>query len=391
MAFASVPTMISVVLLVLAGALAAAPPPTAGGPPKAPVTPPAGPPKAPVTPPAGPPKVPTPPLTGPPKGASPPAAAGPLKFPALLAFGDSVADTGNNNYVRTIVRANFPPYGKDFAGHKATGRFCDGKVSVDFLASALGVKELLPPYLKKDLSLEELKTGVSFASAGSGYDNSTCRTMSALTMERQLQMFQEYKAKVGGTIPDKTLYLLVWGSNDIVEHFTFADGITEPNYADYLVKRAISYIQSLVDLGAKRVALTGIPPVGCLPSQRMMAGGIRKQCATDRNQLSIMFNRKVSQEMATLNAKLPGVTLVYIDLYGIFTDMIERHDALGFKNGKDACCGYIGLAAAVLCNFASPLCPDPSKYIFWDSYHPTEAAYKVIIDVIVDKYFKNMH
>jgi hypothetical protein len=39
------------------------------------------------------------------------------------------------------------------------------------------VKELLPPYLKKDLSLEELKTGVSFASAGSGYDNSTCRTM----------------------------------------------------------------------------------------------------------------------------------------------------------------------------------------------------------------------
>jgi hypothetical protein len=44
-------------------------------------------------------------------------------------------------------------------------------------ASALGVKELLPPYLKKDLSLEELKTGVSFASAGSGYDNSTCRTM----------------------------------------------------------------------------------------------------------------------------------------------------------------------------------------------------------------------
>ena len=44
-------------------------------------------------------------------------------------------------------------------------------------ASALGVKELLPPYLKKDLSLEELKTGVSFASAGSGYDNATCRTM----------------------------------------------------------------------------------------------------------------------------------------------------------------------------------------------------------------------
>ena len=214
---------------------------------------------------------------------------------------------------------------------------------------------------------------------------------SALTMERQLQLFQEYKAKVGGTIPDKALYILVWGSNDIVEHFTFADGITEPQYADFMVSRAISYIQSLVDLGAKRVALTGAPPVGCLPSQRMIAGGIRKQCATDRNQLAIMFNRKVSQEMAKLNARLPGVTLVYIDLYGIFSEMIEKHDAMGFKNGKDACCGYIGLAASVLCNFASPLCPQPSQYIFWDSYHPTDRAYKVIIDMIVEKYFKYMH
>uniref|UniRef100_A0ACD5YEE2 Uncharacterized protein n=1 Tax=Avena sativa TaxID=4498 RepID=A0ACD5YEE2_AVESA len=321
----------------------------------------------------------------------PPAVAAPLKFPALLAFGDSVADTGNNNYVRTIIRANFPPYGKDFPGHKATGRFSDGKVSVDFLASALGVKELLPPYLNKGLSLEELKTGVSFASAGSGYDNATCRTMSALTMERQLELFQEYKAKVGGTIPDKALYIMVWGSNDIVEHFTFADGLTAAQYSDIMVHRAISYVQSLANLGAKRIALTGAPPVGCVPSQRMIAGGIRKQCATDRNQLAILFNRKAREEMAKLSAKLPGVTLVYIDLYGILADVVERHEQLGFKNSKDACCGYIGLAAAVLCNFASPLCPDPSKYVFWDSYHPTEAAYKVIIDMVVEKYFKFMH
>ena len=44
-------------------------------------------------------------------------------------------------------------------------------------AAALGVKENVPPYLKKDLTLDDLKTGVSFASAGSGYDNATCRTM----------------------------------------------------------------------------------------------------------------------------------------------------------------------------------------------------------------------
>lgn len=79
--------------------------------------------------------VPVPVPAGPKAPTPPPAAAGPLKFPALLAFGDSIIDTGNNNYIRTIVRANFPPYGRDFPGHKATGRFSDGRISVDFLGT----------------------------------------------------------------------------------------------------------------------------------------------------------------------------------------------------------------------------------------------------------------
>lgn len=42
-------------------------------------------------------------------------------------------------------------------------------------ASYLGVKENLPPYLDSTLSIEEMMTGVSFASAGSGYDPLTPR------------------------------------------------------------------------------------------------------------------------------------------------------------------------------------------------------------------------
>lgn len=37
-------------------------------------------------------------------------------------------------------------------------------------AKYLGVKEFVPPYLDPTLSIEELMTGVSFASAGSGFD-----------------------------------------------------------------------------------------------------------------------------------------------------------------------------------------------------------------------------
>lgn len=37
-------------------------------------------------------------------------------------------------------------------------------------ASYVGIKEYVPPYLDPTLSIEELMTGVSFASAGSGFD-----------------------------------------------------------------------------------------------------------------------------------------------------------------------------------------------------------------------------
>ncbi|KAK3153472.1 hypothetical protein QOZ80_2BG0173770 [Eleusine coracana subsp. coracana] len=312
------------------------------------------------------------------------------KVPALIAFGDSIVDTGNNNHLLTIVRANFPPYGKDFPGHRSTGRFCDGKISVDFLASALGIKEFLPPYLQQNLSLDELRTGVSFASAASGYNNNTCLTSSTMTMEKQLQLFREYKVKVG-TVPERALYIIVSGSNDIVQHFTWADGLTEPDYADIMTQRAISFVRSLIGEGAKQIAVAGAPPVGCIPSQRRIAGGLRTQCATDRNQLALMFNRKLSVELSRLAGRNRGVNIFFVDMYSILADLVQRYEALGFKNGKDACCGFIGLAAGPLCNIASRLCEDPGKYVFWDSYHPSERAYKLMIDDFMTRYMRYIH
>lgn len=54
--------------------------------------------------------------------------------PALFIFGDSVVDVGNNNGIATtIVKANFPPYGRDFANHTPTGRFSNGKIAPDYI------------------------------------------------------------------------------------------------------------------------------------------------------------------------------------------------------------------------------------------------------------------
>jgi hypothetical protein len=59
--------------------------------------------------------------------------------PAVIAFGDSIADTGNNNHLKTVVKCNFPPYGKDFQGEVPTGRFGNGKVTSDLIGSSLSL------------------------------------------------------------------------------------------------------------------------------------------------------------------------------------------------------------------------------------------------------------
>ena len=51
--------------------------------------------------------------------------------PAIFTFGDSSVDVGNNDYIATIFKADYPPYGRDFINHKPTGRFCNGKLATD--------------------------------------------------------------------------------------------------------------------------------------------------------------------------------------------------------------------------------------------------------------------
>lgn len=60
-----------------------------------------------------------------------------ITFPAVLVFGDSIVDTGNNNHLRTLVKCDFRPYGADFKGGIPTGRFCNGRVPSDLLGISI--------------------------------------------------------------------------------------------------------------------------------------------------------------------------------------------------------------------------------------------------------------
>ena len=107
-------------------------------------------------------------------------------IPAVIVFGDSSVDSGNNNAIATVLKSNFRPYGRDFDGGRPTGRFSNGRVPPDFISEGFDLKSSIPAYLDPMYSIKDFATGVCFASAGTGYDNATSAVLVCFQFSRFL-------------------------------------------------------------------------------------------------------------------------------------------------------------------------------------------------------------
>ncbi|KAL9860449.1 GDSL esterase/lipase [Arabidopsis thaliana] len=103
------------------------------------------------------------------------------------------------------------------------------------------------------------------------------------------------------------------------------------------------------------------------------------------------FNARLSPALDSLDKELDGVIL-YINVYDTLFDMIQHPKKYGFEVADRGCCGKGLLAISYLCNSLNPFtCSNSSAYIFWDSYHPSERAYQVIVDNLLDKYLSKVY
>ncbi|KAL4650242.1 hypothetical protein ACB092_01G073300 [Castanea dentata] len=303
--------------------------------------------------------------------------------PAAIMFGDSIVDTGNNNGLTSVVKCDFPPYGRDFnGGINANGKIFKWKVE------ELGIKDLLPAYRDPSLQPKDLLIGVSFACGGTGYDPLTPKVVSVIPLSEQLQDFKQYIGKLKGIVGEertnfilaKSVVFVVASSNDIANTY-FLTGIRKAeydiqSYADLLLNSASNFIKELYGLGARRIGVFSAPPLGC--------------CAKQPNQASQVFNDKLSRELGYLNNNLPNAKVVYIDVYNLILDLVTNPKKYGFEIANKGCCGTGTVEVAILCNqLDHHTCTDDSKYVFFDSYHPTEKAYKIIVNQLITKYIYN--
>ncbi|CAH1435428.1 unnamed protein product [Lactuca virosa] len=325
-----------------------------------------------------------------------------VTVPALIAFGDSILDQGNNNYFPTFIRANFPPYGMNFLGARATGRFTNAKTPTDLIAEKIKVKEYVPAYLNPFIQDQDMITGVSFASGATGLDPLTSRINSAIPMMDQLQMFSNYIRKlhvlVGkvetGNILNNSLFLVATGSDDFVDnYFTYPIRKVQydiPSYCNYLISKASTFVKELHKLGARRVVVFSLPAIGCMPTSRTLSGGKYRSCASIYNKAAKFFNKKLSSELYSLRFRNPPVKVVFADIYTPMLEIIKNPQSYGFEIVDRGCCGTGEVEVSWMCNALSRTCSNISNYFFWDSFHPTEKAYKIIVDHLLQIYVNDV-
>ncbi|XP_045814787.1 GDSL esterase/lipase EXL3-like [Trifolium pratense] len=323
--------------------------------------------------------------------------------PALIVFGDSIVDSGNNNYIKTGFKCNFLPYGQDFGGgNQPTGRFSNGLVLSDIIASKFGVKKLLPAYLDPNLQLQDLLTGVSFASGGTGYDPLTSKLGSVISLSDQLNMFKEYKNKIKEEVGEermkmiisKSVYIICIGSNDIANTYAQTPyrrfNYDIPSYTDLLASYSSNFLQELYGLGARRIGVIGMPYIGCVPSQRTLGGGRERACSDFENQAAKLFNSKLVFLMDSSENKFSDTKLVYLDSYHPLMYLVQNPAKYGFDVADRGCCGTGDLEVSIFCNqYSSSICSNSSRYIFWDSYHPTQEAYNLLCSMVIDDKIKD--
>lgn len=310
----------------------------------------------------------------------------------ILVFGDSSVDPGNNNVLHTTMKGNFPPYGKDFLNSRPTGRFSNGRLATDFIAEAMGYRKIVPPFLDPNLKLEDLPYGVSFASAATGYDDFTANISNVLPVSKQLEYFKHYKIHMRKLLGEEraefiirnALYVVSMGANDFLQNYFLEP--TRPKqfrlqqFQNFLLSRMSKDIEVMHRLGASRLLVVGVLPLGCIPLTKTFMN--QKTCVRSLNNVAYSFNAKLLRQLAKLKVKL-GLKTLYVDAYGMILSAVMNPRKHGFVEGSKGCCGTGTIEYGDTCRGMST-CSDADKYVFWDAVHPTEKMYKIIADAAIE-------
>ncbi|MBA0788901.1 hypothetical protein Gotri_025717 [Gossypium trilobum] len=244
----------------------------------------------------------------------------PCQFPAIFNFGDSNSDTGG---LSAAFGQAPPPNGLSYFGGPA-GRYCDGRLVIDFIAQSLGL-----PYLSAFLDSvgSNFGHGANFATAASTIrPQSTTLNQggfSPISLNVQYYEFHDFVVrsqvvrKRGGVFEtlmpkeedfSSALYTFDIGQNDLTAGYYFLN-MSKDEVKAY-VPDVLNQFQTIIQAS----------PVGCLPyvMERIpvLAGQIDEYgCASPFNEVAQFFNQGLKKTVWNNYAKiwsmLQSLTLMF--------------------------------------------------------------------------------
>lgn len=151
-----------------------------------------------------------------------------------------------------------------------------------------------------------------------------------------MEYYKEYQKKLGSYLGEKkaketiakAVYIVSLGTNDFLENYYTIPGrasqYTPREYQNFLAGIAENFVHKLYGLGAKKISLGGLPPMGCLPLERTtnFAGG--NDCVSNYNNIALEFNDKLNKLTTKLKKDLPGIRLVFSNPYDILLSIVKK-------------------------------------------------------------------
>jgi thermolabile hemolysin len=254
----------------------------------------------------------------------------------MVIFGDSLSDTGN---LYSLIHYPYPPA-------YVLGRATDGPTTYpasaidgmwdEQLAPSLGVGAPQPDLVSSanlNFSFIGAETGAIANSATGAYGM-------AAQVERYLD---EKPANIATAIH------FFWGGTNDVFDYSDASGAEKTAIANIS-----GQIASIAGAGGKYFVWFNLFPLERTPRGAGSAA-LKAACAD--------FATDMPQAIASLRAQYPGITIIPVDVYSLFNQIVQAPAQFGLTNVTTP---------------AQSSAVNPDQYLFWDALHPTTKMHQIV-------------
>lgn len=176
------------------------------------------------------------------------------------------------------------------------------------------------------------------------YENShpmILKLQGVIPLWKQVEYYKEYQKKLRAYLGDtkanevisEALYATSLGTNDFLENYYTMpqrrSQYTIDQFQTFLVGIAKNFITNLYNLGARKISLGGLPPMGCMPLERTRNMGNGNECMESYNVVAVNFNEKLNGLVMELNKELPDIQVVLSNPYEPMLQMIKNPSSYG--------------------------------------------------------------